>query len=63
MNEIILRSFWYGILATLPQVMTRMLIKNAMGRVSTRRRVHSFMKHRIGGATCHSLGPIIPGPV
>lgn len=46
MNELILQSLWYGILATLPPVMTRLLIKDAMVRASTRRRVHSSMKRK-----------------
>lgn len=46
MNEMMLQSLWYGILATLPSVMTRILIKNAMERAVTRRRVPSLMKRR-----------------
>lgn len=42
MNDAILWSVWAGILVTLPVVITRMLIKNAMA--VTRRRVSSRMK-------------------
>lgn len=41
MNEMILQSLWYGILAALPTVMTRMLIKNAMVRAIAHRRPSS----------------------
>ncbi|MGE0468762.1 MAG: hypothetical protein AB7L09_08345 [Nitrospira sp.] len=46
MKDLILWSMWYVMLGALPLVMTRMLIKNAMERVVTRRRVPSFMKRR-----------------
>jgi hypothetical protein len=46
MNDLILWSMWYLTLGALPLVMTRMLIKNAMARAVTRRRVPSFMKRR-----------------
>lgn len=45
-KDLILWSMWYVMLGALPLVMTRMLIKNAMERVVTRRRVPSFMKRR-----------------
>ncbi len=41
MNNLILWSVWYGILVTLPLVMTQLLIKYAMARAMTRRRVPS----------------------
>jgi hypothetical protein len=37
MNEVILWSLWYGVLISLPLIMTRLLLKNAMGRVMARR--------------------------
>lgn len=46
MNDVALWSLWYGILVTLPPVITRMLIKHAMARAVTRRRVSSLMKRR-----------------
>jgi ferric iron reductase protein FhuF len=38
MNNVILWSLWYGVLVTLPPVMTRLLIKSAMSRVKADRR-------------------------
>lgn len=36
-NEMVLWSVWYGALATLPLVMTKLFIKSAMARVVARR--------------------------
>lgn len=36
-NEMALWSVWYGVLATLPLVMTRLFIKRAMAKVVVRR--------------------------
>lgn len=44
MNDLILWSLWYGLLATLPLVMTRLFIKNAMVRVVARRRLSSVKR-------------------
>lgn len=44
MKDVTLWSLWYGILVTVPPVITRMLIKRTMARAVTRRRVHSLMK-------------------
>ncbi len=41
MKDVILWSLWYGMFASVPIVMTRLLIKNAMARAVTRRRVLS----------------------
>lgn len=38
-SEMVLWTAWYGVLATLPLVMTRLFIKNAMARVVARRRL------------------------
>lgn len=46
MKDVALWSLWYGILVTLPLVLTRMLIKHAMVRAVTRRRVYALMKRR-----------------
>lgn len=46
MNEMILWSLWYGILATLPVIMTRLLIKNAMARVAAYRRLPYSINRR-----------------
>ncbi len=46
MKDVTLWSLWYGILVTLPPVITRMLIKHVMARAVTRRRVSTFMKRR-----------------
>lgn len=44
MNEMVLWSAWYGALATLPLVMTRLFIKNAMARVVARRQPFSVKR-------------------
>lgn len=46
MKDVALWSLWYGILVTAPPIITRMLIKYAMARAVTRRRVSSLMKRR-----------------
>ncbi len=46
MNEMVLWSIWYGVLVTLPLVMTRPLIKNAMARAIVRRRRLSPINRR-----------------
>lgn len=46
MKDAAVWGLWYGILVTLPPVITRMLIKHAMARAVTRRRVHSLIKRR-----------------
>lgn len=46
MNDVILWSVWYGVLITLPLVMTRLLIKKAMVRAITRRRRLSPINRR-----------------
>lgn len=38
MKDVILWSVWYGMFASVPIVMTRLLIKNAMTRAVTLRR-------------------------
>ena len=43
-REMVLWSVWYGVLATLPFVMTRLFIKNAMARVVARRRPSSVKR-------------------
>lgn len=53
MNDAILWSVWAGILVTLPFVITKMLIKNAMARAVTRRRVSSLMKR--GSEVSHGI--------
>ncbi len=46
MKDVILWSLWYGVLVTVPSLMTRLLIKNAMVKAVTHRRVSSSMKRR-----------------
>ncbi|MGQ0555104.1 MAG: hypothetical protein ACT4PN_04075 [Nitrospiraceae bacterium] len=46
MRDVTLWSLWYGILVTLPPVITRMLIKHAMARAVTPRRVLSLMERK-----------------
>lgn len=46
MNEMVLWSLWYGLLATLPVIMTRLLIKNAMARVPAYRRSPDSINRR-----------------
>lgn len=46
MNEMVPWSLWYGLLAALPVIMTRLLIKNAMARVPAYRRLPDSIKRR-----------------
>lgn len=46
MKDVILWSLWYGVPVILPPVVTRLLIKNAMARVVTRRRVLLSINHK-----------------
>jgi len=46
MKDVALWSLWYGILVTLPLATTRQLIKTAMARTVTRRRMFLSMKRR-----------------
>jgi hypothetical protein len=50
MNNMILWSLWYGVLVTLPPVMTRLLIKRSMSRVRSGRRMLNGEPKR-GGVT------------
>lgn len=43
-NEMILWTAWYGVLATLPLVMTRLFIKTRMVRSVARRRPSSVKR-------------------
>ncbi len=45
MNTGVLWSLWFGTLATLPLVLTRLLIKHGLERVVVRRR-SSFVRQR-----------------
>lgn len=46
MKDVILWSLWYGVLVTLPPVVTRLLIKHAMSRVIAHRRPLSSISRR-----------------
>ncbi|HMS82170.1 MAG TPA: hypothetical protein PKD12_00795 [Nitrospira sp.] len=48
MNEMIQWSLWYGMLATLPLAVTRLLITHALERAAARQR-SSFVRQRLGG--------------
>lgn len=44
MKDVVLWNLWYGVLAALPLLMARLLIKNAMARVTARRRPSSMKR-------------------
>lgn len=46
MNEVILWSLWYGALGALPLIMTRLLIKNAMVRITARSRRPALVRRK-----------------
>lgn len=48
MNNVILWSMWFGLLATLPPMMTRLLIKNAMAKGRGGRRPVSVRRKKEG---------------
>lgn len=46
MNDVILWSLWYGILVTLAPIMTMLLIKNAMVRITARPQQPSSVRRK-----------------
>jgi|GEM_PF-3807281 len=46
MKDVVLWSVWYGILVTLPPIMTRLLIKNAMVRMKARSQQPSSVRRK-----------------
>lgn len=48
MNDVILWTMWFGVLATLPPMMTRLLIKHAMAKGGGGRRPVSVSRKKEG---------------
>jgi hypothetical protein len=46
MKDVVLWSLWYGILVTLPPILTRLLIKNSMVRITARTRQPSSVRRK-----------------
>lgn len=62
-KEMVLRSIWYGALATLPLVMARLPIKNVMARAVGCRRVPSSIDRKLEVTSCYFSRQMVRGRV